>query len=445
MTAGVSFSGLASGLDTASLIDQLMQLEAVPQTRLRTRASREQLVVNAMQTLNARISALATQAADLVKPSAWATVAATSSNTGVSVTAGTGASPGAFSLRVDQTAVTHRLEHASAAGLTTADTVPTTIRIDNLDGSAPLELTTDGTLRGLLTAVNDPANGTGLRATAVKVGTDSYRLLVESTTTGSTTDFTLTDASDGSELLGGATVRAGRDAQVTLGDSIVATSQTNTFADLVPGVTVTLAASATGSSDIELAHDATALSAKVKDVVDSLNAALTEIDTLTKYNAASKTSGLLGGDTTSRAVRSQLQAAAVPGDGTSLADLGIQTDRYGKLVFDQTAFDEAYAADPAGVQARMTSGGTGFLARAQNAAEAASDSTTGSLTTAITGRTTAIGRLNDGIEAWDLRLELRRTALTRQFTALEVALSEMNSQSNWLAGQIDSLSATSGS
>ena len=29
--------------------------------------------------------------------------------------------------------------------------------------------------------------------------------------------------------------------------------------------------------------------------------------------------------------------------------------------------------------------------------------------------------------------------LTRQFTALETALSQMNSQSSWLAGQISSL------
>ena len=31
-----SISGLASGLDTASIIAQLMQLEAIPQTRLKT-------------------------------------------------------------------------------------------------------------------------------------------------------------------------------------------------------------------------------------------------------------------------------------------------------------------------------------------------------------------------------------------------------------------------
>jgi flagellar hook-associated protein 2 len=145
-----------------------------------------------------------------------------------------------------------------------------------------------------------------------------------------------------------------------------------------------------------------------------------------------------------REVRDRLLSSVFPGDGTSLADLGIQTDRTGRLVLDEAAFKKAYDADPTAVQTRMTADGTGFVARVAEAAKAASDRVDGTLTTSITGRNTSIERLNDGIEAWDMRLELRRTTLTRQFTALETALSRMNSQSSWLAGQISSLT-TSGS
>ena len=75
----------------------------------------------------------------------------------------------------------------------------------------------------------------------------------------------------------------------------------------------------------------------------------------------------------------------------------------------------------------------------------ASNKDTGTVTTAITGRNDGIRRMEDSIEAWDMRLELRRTTLTRQFTALEVALSQMAGQSSWLAGQIGTLSTSSGS
>lgn len=441
--ASASISGLGSGLDTASIIDQFMQLEAAPQTRLKSRVASEKSVVSLLQALNTKVAALATRAADLAKPGGLTAITATSSDTKVAVTATGAAGPGGFSVRVDQTAASHRLELANAVGLATPGSVPTALRLDRLDGSAPVDVTSDGTLAGLVNAINDPASATGLRATAVKVGTDQYRLVVESATSGAAGDFTLTSA-DGSELLGGATVRAGRDAKVTIGDTVVATSATNTFADLVPGVSITLAADAPAgtTSQVAMTRDPATASAALKGLVDAVNSALADIDTQTRTGTGTK--GPLAGDSTLLSVRGQLLSSVFAGDGSSLADLGLQTDRYGKLVLDEATFKKAYAADPAAVQARLTAPDTGFVSRVGEVAKAASDRVDGTLTTAITGRNDAISRLDDGIEAWDLRLEVRRTALTRQFTALETALNQMNSQSSWLAGQLSSLT-TSGS
>lgn len=451
MSGSASIGGLASGLDTVSIVNQLMQLEAVPQSRMQTRVSTEQRAVNAMQTLNSRLASLATTAADLAKPTAWSKLTATSSLKDVTVTVGASAAAGAFSVQVDRTALSHRLEHASAVGYDAPGTVPTSVRIDRLDGTVAQDLTTDGTLRGLVTAINDPANKTGLRATAVRVGADAsgqdqFRLVVESVATGASSDFTLRDAADGtSPILGGASTRVGRDAQVTVGGGIVATSATNTFKDLVPGVDITLGAAATGLADIELKLDPAATIRSVKSAVDAINSVLTEIDSLTSYNPATKAKGMLAGDSSVRELRGRLLDTVFPTDGTSLSTLGIQTDKNGRLVLDEAKLSEAYKADPDAVQRRLTADGTGFLDRVADVATAASDKATGTLTQAITGRTSTIERLNDGIEAWDLRLELRRTALTRQFTALETALSQMNSQSSWLAGQISSLASSSGS
>ena len=136
---------------------------------------------------------------------------------------------------------------------------------------------------------------------------------------------------------------------------------------------------------------------------------------------------------------------STPATAPRIADIGIETDRYGKLVFNEEKFAEAYAADAAAVTEKL-SGATGLAARIEKVANAASDKYEGSITTSITSRTTGIDRLNDSIEAWDQRLELRRASLTRQFTALETALSQMNSQSSWLSGQVGTaLSNSSGS
>jgi flagellar hook-associated protein 2 len=120
--------------------------------------------------------------------------------------------------------------------------------------------------------------------------------------------------------------------------------------------------------------------------------------------------------------------------------VGIQLDKYGKLTFDEATFKTAYAADPAGVAAKFTAGTTnGFIARVQAAGKRASDPFTGTITTSITGRNSEIKQMQDSIADWDTRLALRQESLQRQFTALETAMSQMNSQSNWLSGQLSSL------
>ncbi|WP_185994597.1 flagellar filament capping protein FliD [Nocardioides campestrisoli] len=443
-----SISGL-SGFDSAQFVDQLMQLETAPKTRLQTRVRSEESAVSALQTLNTRLAALSTKAADTGRAGAWSTLTASSTTPGVTATATAATAATSFSVTVDRLARTHQLTFAAPAALTGSVTggataEPTTVRLDRLDGTAPLDLETDGTLQGLVDALNDPANETGVRATAVRVAEGSYRLLVESTATGAASDFALS-AADGSPLLGGATARAGEDAAVTLG-GITATSSTNTFDDLMPGVTLSLAPPATAGSTatLTIAREAGAVQTAMKSLVDDINSLLTSFDTVTASGGTGSAKGMLAGDVAVRGVRTALFDAVYPKDGTTLAELGIQTDRYGKLVLDEKALAAAYEKDPEKVAAALGSAGEGFAARVRDVAKSASAPVDGTLTVAVSGRQDGIKRLADSVAQWDLRLELRRTTLTRQFTALETALTQMQSQSTWLAGQIGSLPSRNG-
>lgn len=441
-----SISGLSSGLDTATIVNQLMQLEAAPQTRLKSRVSTEQSAITTLQTLNTKVALLTSKAETLAKPASWDVVKATSSNTAISVTAGVAAGKVNVTATITGVAQSHQLGFADAAALTDSVTGASTIvKIDRFDGS-PLEIETgDGTLAGLVSAINDETNATGLRASTVKVSDGSYRLLVESTATGAAQDFDLT-AQDGSPLLGGTTVRAGTDASIDFGVGVTATSSTNTFTDVLPGVTLTLTpGSAIGSvATIAVDRDTTSVSNSVKDLVDSINALLTDIDTQSAYNATTKTAGAFTGDSTVRNLRNALLEAVYPADNSSLAGLGIQVTRSGKLEFDATAFSQAYTADPTAVAEQFSTAGNGFAARVAAAADGASDATTGTLSSAIEGRRTGVQRMQTSIEDWDRRLELRRVTLERQFTGLETALNQMTNQSNWLTGQLASLSNNNG-
>ncbi|HYF71432.1 MAG TPA: flagellar filament capping protein FliD [Nocardioides sp.] len=442
--ATTSISGLSSGLDTATIIDQLMQLEAVPQDRLKSQQTTEKSVLTALRTLNTDTSLLASKAETLAKAATWQTLKATTTGTGVSATVGASASATSFSFTVDALAATHQLGFADGAALDAVVVSGSSVTITGADGIAHDVPTAGGTLKELVAAINGSSSTTGVKATAVKVADGTYRLLAESTTTGAASSFTLTNA-DGTALLGGAAVRAGADAKISLGLGISATSATNTFADLTPGVSVTLAPTAAlgSTGTVTVAQDTSSVRTSVSALVDQVNALLTTIDTQTAGKTATTSAGILAGDSTARSLRTALLNTVFGTGTTSMSSLGIQTDRTGKLVFDAATFDKAYAADPAGVAAKFTTGATtaenGWAARVAAVAKTASAARTGTIATAIDGRNTTIERLTKSISDWDDRLELRRTSLERTYTALETALNGLQSQGSWLAGQIASL------
>lgn len=440
MVGSASISGLASGLDTASIISQLMTLEATQQNRLKSQVKTYETAVTSLQGINTKIASLTDKAEELAKASGWSPMKSTSSSEKVTVTTTTGAVPTAFSFTVGATAKAHQLTFADTAQLN--DVVVsggTMVRLDKLDGTTVDIETGDGTLGGLVNALN--TSGQGVRATTVKLDDGSYRVRVESLTTGAASDFTLTNT-DGSTILGGASVVAGQDAEITLGGDTIH-SASNTFSNLMPGINVTLAKDvAVGTAvDLDLTTDSAAVATKVKELVDALNGVLADIDTATKAGGVGIKAGPLAGDSTLRTVRDQLMGTLYSNGGTSLSSVGIEVDRYGKFTFSEDEFKAAYDADPAAVSGLFTKAttNTGFADRLAVAGEFVSEAYDGLLSSAINGRKSTIDDLNDRIDAWDTRLELRRQTLTRQFTALETALGQMNSQSSWLAGQIASL------
>lgn len=612
-----SIGGLVSGIDTATMISQLMQLEAIPRTQLQSRVTTQQRQVTALQTLNSKLANLASKAAELAQTNNWQPVKATSSHDKVSVTAAAGTTPGSIELSVASTATASRAVFAASGTLDqVVTTASTQITIDH-DNRADATINTGtGSLKDIAAAINNPANNTGLQASLVKTGVDGtgtalYQLHLVSVDTGSGGSFTvgaagflggvvtsptgaMTYATTGAQItfpappsatytivfadggtqnfdygnagslqaiadavnnqtagvtatvvaangtqrlhvmsddgrkfqidpsgsttapfLGGPLVTtAGTNASLTVNGQTL-TSSSNTITGVMPGVDVTLAAGATGTATVAVTRDTQSLSDKVKAMVEAANAALADIDSLTAYNATTKTAGLLSGDSALRSIRSELLATVTAGvDGASLATYGIQVDRTGKLSFDAGKFTTAYNADPAGTRDKFAgtmgfaagpgntgtvelhtttwrtlpgtfnisvtgtagsidgvlgtlAGGVltaasgsrvdglavkvtgdvsgtvsvkqGFAAKVDALAQRASDATIGTVSVAIKGRNDRIDRLEDDIDRWDVRLETRRAALERQYAALEVALGKMQSQGNWLAGQLASL------
>ena len=302
-----------------------------------------------------------------------------------------------------------------------------------------------GTLQELVTAINGSTADTGVKATAVRVADGSYRLIAESAKTGVASAFTLTKG-DGTDLLGGADCarRSGRPDQHGPRRSR-ATSTTNTFTDIAPGVSITLAANATvgGPARSTVAQNPSSVAASISSLVDQLNSMFTNIDTSTAGKTSTTAAGVLSGDSTVRTLRTSSSgpsSATAPRRWRRTASRPTATAsclRLGRSSPRRTPRTRP-ASRPSSRPGDPET--DGWVARVASVAKSASDAGPPAPSPPRSPATPATSTgSTKSIEDWDVRLELRRTSLERQYTALETALSNLQSQGSWLSGQISSL------
>jgi flagellar hook-associated protein 2 len=452
--------GLASGLQTTDIIAQLMKLEAAPQTLLKAKQSTTENIVTALQGINVKVKSLgdiASAAADAVN---WTAYTAKSSSGAASATVNSTASAGTLTFAVDAVAtkqVSLTAAVTSGAGLTSDD--PPTLTLKNAQGEFVSVTAASNSLADIASAIND--SDMGIKATTVQVSggaTPTYRLQFTAEGTGEDGAFELYVGDQAAvenataSRLDSSVATTATNASITLWkDSPYEQSYTqssNTFTGLMTGVDVTVskAMEAGETVTIGVATDPAGVKSLGKNLVSALNVVFADIASRTKATTTTKsdgttavTGGLLSGDSAIRTVQSQLsEAASYAVDGKSPASVGIVIGKDGTFTFDEAKFASALEDDPAGTAALVQK----LAARVQGVAENQSNAQTGALTLKITGQESLVKDYADRISAWDDRLAVRQETLQAQYTALEVAMSSLNSQSTWLSSQLAALESS---
>lgn len=438
---GISLDGLASGLDTTALISSIMQAEALPQTLLKNKSYDVQSMVSALQGLNGKVAALATQATAAAKPGALDLYSATTSSDKVVATTTATAKAGAIDFQVTKLAQTQ---------VTVTDKVvgwPYTTMTINSGGQTYTITPLTSSLDDVVNSVN--AAGAGVTASKVSVGGGEFRLQFSATKSGAAGAFTISDA--GTTFTD---VKTAQDAEIALWPGTTAAqtvkSPTNTFTDLLPGVSVTAKEVTSAPVTLTVSRDDAGITKLASDLVDGANgifalvASKAAVSTSTTTSGTTTSAGVFAGDSTVRSVnQSILSAASLPvgTPPTSPSEIGISITKTGTMEFNATKFAAALAADPAGTAAKVQE----IAGRIATAATTASDKYTGMLTTTITGQQSEVRDLADRISDWDTRLASRKATLERTYSGLEVALSNMNAQKTWLTSQLAGLSSGSSS
>jgi flagellar hook-associated protein 2 len=225
----------------------------------------------------------------------------------------------------------------------------------------------DGSLSSVVSAINGA--DAGLTATALQVGAHQFALEVASTGTGTVGAATIdTQAFTNSSLGAMDTSTAAQDAIVSLGGvgGEQITSSTNAVTGLMPGLTINLSQVSTSPVTISVAPDGSQMASQVASLVSAANQVLSTISTDTAFNASTKTAGPLNGNVQLSAlvdkvlsiVGTAVGSSSAGSDGTVGESAGIAITSSGTITFNQTAFEQAYDANPTAVQSMFTEGGS---------------------------------------------------------------------------------------
>ena len=456
-------SGLASGVDTSSIVDKLIAIERQQNARLGLRKSAAQARQTGLKDIATKLNALKTAAQDLASASTWSTkqTIESSAPSKIAATVSGGAGIGGSTIAVDRLASSARSGYewhpdASARALSVA--------YDDGSAAVTIQVKANATASEVAAAFN-ASTTSPVSAAVVKNADGQERLVFNARMTGQDGEFTVTTTglAAGQLVEDTAYAKAGPDlrAQYRLeGSATLLYSQTNTLEFAIPGVKLQLKGVTDGFESVTVgapATDTEAMKAKVKTFVDAYNAVITstraKITEKSVADAATTTDaakGSLFGDSgllsmlSSLRVRMGDRVAGLTGFD-ELSDIGVavpkatgstsQDAKEGKLAIDDAKLTQALAADPSKVR-DLFKGFTDGL----NTFIKSQTGTSGVLDMRDKSADSEIKRITAQADLAETRIQAKEKRLKAQFAAMETALLNTQTQSSWLAGQLNSLS-----
>ncbi len=450
--SAITIDGLASGLDTSSIIAALVSAEREPITRLTNEQTKLAGEQKQLQTFQTSLQQLSFAAAEFTLPSTFesAQTVTSSEPTRVSAAATSGAAVGGHELEVTQL--------ANAAQRTFTFTSPTAEETITVDGKE-FKLKAGASAKEVASTLNT-TSGSGVYAAVMQNGS----IIISSRETGSAGEVTVSGGATLTEVAGSA--KAGLDAEYTI-DGIAQTSASNIVTEAIAGVTLTFQALTTaGPVTIDVqppSFSSTALEAQLQSFVKLYNSTVGAIEQqVTTRPPAKPTSatelatGTLFADGELTSVLDSMRhvmyepIAGLPAEMSSPADIGLSTGAAtgggessqasleGHLSLNAAKLAEAVKSNPEAVEKMLQSWSASLQAAISTVAEPG-----GTLETRSNGDGAQITSLANQITNMNELVAEREHALRETYAKLEAVISQNSSQSSWLAQQSTSLTSSS--
>ena len=481
----ITFSGLATGLDTDSIVTDLMAVERAPLDRIEARKTADKERLDAFAQFKTKLDGLKSAVGDMTLTSQVRSTKVSLSSEDAFSASTTSSAVGSYNISVAQLSQVQKnitegfsSKTDSIFGSGTIDINGTTINITDENNSVV----------GLAQAINEMADTTGVQASIIDSGEDSYYMVFtgKDSSTSFILESSLTGASGTPEYNFNNTqeVQTAQKA-VAFIDGVKVVSDSNTISDAINGVSLSLnSVSETSSAGISedgvdpwdwetppvyttnqmnIEADTGALKEKVtsfvsayNEVIDWINSGYeefggsSEVATDTGSDEEASLASLLRGDSTISGVKRQLQnvltdAIGNTGEFRILSEIGISTNLNGTLTQNNTKLDEALEGNFDNMVTLLSGDDEagGVMKNFNSMLLDLTSGTTGMYATKKSAYDTAVGRYDTQIDQMELRLSKRELSLRSQFGAMESLVSNLNAQGDFLTQQMDAFNRNS--
>ena len=475
----MAITGIGSGLDISSIVSALVNADGAPKTAQLNRL--ESATTEKFTALGSFRGALSTFQTTLKNLSAAETYEKRTATVGdatlFSASADASAGAGNYNVQVFNLAQVSKVALAGVddptaavgTGSMTISAGEQSFSIDINDGNS--------SLTGIRDAINAAGKDSGISATIVTdpSGVAGSRLVLSSTASGTGNDVAVEVTTDGADT-GDLSVLAftppattdfeptvptdpreakvisyARDASVAI-DGITISSDSNTIDDAIDGVTITLK-KAQSQEDLDAATtvslavgaDKAGVKKSLQSFVDAYNNLMSTISSLTSVTPVGGDDGeplaaALVGDASVRSVLAGLRkemSTAGEGGIRILADLGIRTERDGKLSIDSDKLDAALNENFDALGS-FFAGEDGLMMRLSSKIDPYSKSG-GIIETRNTSLQNTLSSIDDQREQLSSRLANLEARLLAQFNAMDTLVANLSSTSTYLQGQLANL------
>ncbi len=477
-----------TGLDTETIIQELMKVERRPIQALEARQGVLAGRRSAWDSVTQRLNSLTAKISPLTRPGTFDSKSVSITNPSViSVEVSDSAAVGTYDIKVVSLADRQILQ----SGFFELESLEEAAGLSGslyLKGDEVLVEATDSLndIAGKINAMHAGFGATVIRTGSSTTGLSQFRMVITASKTGTAEQLELAhlgidpqnpgglslwkdlgvvlETPDSPDIVQLNQVQAAKDATFQL-NGVTVTRAENRITDALQGIAIEILASGDKPGDTESAcrftvsPDNQRVVNELKAFVEEYNGLIEVVKKHTAWDPQTKKGGLLIGDTLLQRLLHEIRGLifrhidqGLPGF-CFVGEIGLSTgalgsfSRDGKLSFDESKLREALARDREAV-ARF------FGARAS--AEGADEGIFKVLEDTV-GRYTSTGgrlplrkkelELQDRdlarrIEEKQRTIDLRLNSLKRQFTALEMLIFKMNGQSAWLAQQVASFFQT---